>query len=195
MTGGRGVRLSCRNSPGSPLIPGWLSRPPDSSHHTRGRATQLTRPRPRCPHQLQARHYLQGTRASIPRLDITRPTHHSNSMRETKVTPMSSLLSLVIFILLQMLDRKKDWDDRRGEEDRRQRRDEESSDDGDKKKKQGGCQLLFAALVIGQLCNILRHLVVVVSIIGPPVLQEGSQFLSISRWSCRKHKNIVIHLE
>ena len=111
-------------------------------------------------------------------------------MRETKVTPLSSLLPLLIFIVLQISDRKKDWDDRRGEEERRQRRDEESSDDGDKKKKQGGCQLLFAALVIGQLCNILRHLVVVVSIIGP-----AGGFLSISRWSCRKHKNILIHLE
>ena len=101
-------------------------------------------------------------------------------MTETKVTPLSSLLSSNLpvtnqrFILLQMLDRKKDWDDRRGEEDRRQRRDEESSDEGDKKKKQGGWQVLLATLVIGQLCNILRLLLVVVSIIGPAVLQEGS---------------------
>ena len=69
-------------------------------------------------------------------------------MIETKVTPLSSLLSLYnlpatnqSIILLQILDRKKDWDDRREEEDRRQRRDEESSDDGEKKKKQGGFQI------------------------------------------------------
>ena len=83
-------------------------------------------------------------------------------MIETKVTPLSSLEIITrsevtdqSFILLQILDRKKEWDDRRGEEERRQRREEESSDDGDKKKKQGGSQFLFAALVIGQLCNIL----------------------------------------
>ena len=32
MTGGRGVRLSSRNYPGSPPTPGWLCRPPDSKH-------------------------------------------------------------------------------------------------------------------------------------------------------------------
>ena len=32
MTGGRGATPSYRNSPESPLTPGWLSRPPDSNH-------------------------------------------------------------------------------------------------------------------------------------------------------------------
>jgi len=59
MTGGRGARPSFRNSPESPLTPGWQSRPPDNKHT---RDIQLTRPRSL--HQLPGRPSLQDIQAS-----------------------------------------------------------------------------------------------------------------------------------
>lgn len=82
MTGGRGARPSCRNSPGSRLTPGWPCRPPDNNHT---RDIQLTRPRYH--RQLPARPSLQDIRASIHLhlLDIPRARDIPSNMIETKI--------------------------------------------------------------------------------------------------------------
>ena len=106
MSGGRGVTPSFRNSPGCPLTPGWLSRPPGSKHTrlviialfslsainiSTARATQVTRVR--CLRQLQEPS-LQDIPASILKVDIIRARDTPSSTIENKVTHLSPPLKI-----------------------------------------------------------------------------------------------------